>query len=255
MAGQHGKFVWYELMTTDPKAAAAFYEKVFGWRMTGEGYVHVNVGDRSIGGMMELPKHLCDIGVHPHWGGYIAVDDVDVYAQKVAAAGGKVHKAPADIPDVGRFAVVADPDGAAFMIFQDTAHAPAPPRPPMGTPGFVDWHELYGGEPQAALDFYAGLFGWTAGDALDMGPDTGTYQIFHIDGVPSGGLMKKVPEMPAPMWLYYVAVDDIDAARARVVENGGVSILGPMEVPGGMWIVQALDPQKALFAMVGPKKT
>ncbi len=254
MAGDHGKFVWYELMTTDPKGAGAFYGKVFGWRMSGEGYVHINVGDRSIGGIMELPKHLCDLGVHPHWGGYVAVDDVDAYAGKVAAAGGKVHKAPDDIPNVGRFAVVADPAGAAFMIFKDSAHEAPPPRAPLGTPGFVDWHELHGGEPKAALKFYADLFGWTAADAIDMGPVMGTYQTFQIASVGAGGMMKKVPDMPVPMWLYYVAVDDIDAAQKRVIDNGGVSLFGPMEVPGGVWIVQALDPQKAMFAMVGSKK-
>jgi len=253
MAGSHGKFVWHELMTTDVKAAGAFYGKVFGWSVEGEGYAHINTGGQSIGGIMELSKHLCDIGVRPHWGGYIAVDDVDAYAAKIETAGGKVHKAPDDIPNTGRFAVVADPAGAHFMIFKG-ATPDGRVRPPMGTPGFFDWNEQYGGDPAASMKWYADLFGWTAAEAMDMGPVMGTYQIFHIAGVPSGGLMKKVPDMPIPMWLYYVAVDDIDAAQKRVTDNGGVSIFGPTEVPGGMWIVHALDPQQALFAMVGPKQ-
>ena len=194
-----------------------------------------------------------DIGVRPHWGGYIEVDDVDAYTAKIEAAGGKVHKAPGDIPNTGRFAVVADPAGAHFMIFKGAA-PDARVRPPMGTPGFIDWNEQYGGDPADSMKWYTDLFGWTAAEAMDMGPAMGTYQIFHIAGVPSGGLMKKVPDMPMPMWLYYVAVDDIDAAQKLATDNGGVSLFGPMEVPGGMYIVQALDPQQALFAMVGPKK-
>ena len=240
-------------MAGDLKAAAAFYSKVFGWRMEGEGYVHINAGEHAIGGMMELPPHLRDHGVPPHWGSYIAVDDVDSYARKVEALGGKIHKAPDDIPKVGRFAVAADPAGAAFMIFKDSAHQPAPPRPPAGTPGFFEWHELLGGDPEASFAFYSQLFGWTKNQSIDMG-EMGLYQTFDIDGAWSGGMMKAPPEMPASAWVYYVAVDDIDAALKRVTDNGGTSVMGPMEVPGGQWIVQALDPQKAFFAMVGPKK-
>lgn len=254
MAGDHGKFVWYELMTGDLKAAGAFYAKIFGWRMEGEGYVHINVGDRAIGGMMEMPAELRGMGVHPHWGGYIAVDDVDAHARKAEAAGGILHKAPEDIPMVGRFAVIADPAGATFMIFKDTAHTPAPPRPPESTQGHIGWHELNGGDPAKSFEFYAGLFGWTKADAMDMGPDMGLYQMFSIDGVPFGGMMKKAPDMPVAAWLYYVHVDDIDAAAKRVTDNGGTILFGPHEVPGGQWVVQALDPQRAAFAMVGPRK-
>jgi predicted enzyme related to lactoylglutathione lyase len=259
MASGSGKFVWYELLTTDPKAAEAFYSKVFGWRMepgkaTDMAYTHINVGNYPIGGIMELPAELKAHGVPPNWSGYIGVDDVDATARKIVAAGGKVQRPAEDIPNVGRFAVVADPAGAVFLIFKGTGQDNMPARPPMGTPGFVDWNELIGGEPDESFKFYSGLFGWTKGEAMNMGA-MGTYQIFHIDGVPSGGMMKRKPDMPMACWIYYVAVDDIEAAHKRVLDSGGKIMFGPMEVPGGMWIVTAFDPQQAMFAMVGPKKT
>lgn len=253
-----GKFVWYELLTTNPKAAAAFYGKVFGWRVdAGKDadmpYMHINVGAHSIGGIMALPKELIDHGVPPNWSGYIAVDDVDAMAKKIVAAGGSIRRPAEDIPDVGRFAVMADPAGAVFLIFKGSANDNDPPRPPMGTPGYVEWHELYGGDPEASFKFYAGLFGWTKNQSIDMGA-TGVYQTFDIGGAWSGGMMKTPPEMKVPCWVYYVGVEDIDAAHRRALDNGATVIMGPMEVPGGQWIVQALDPQKAFFAMVGPRK-
>ena len=149
--------------------------------------------------------------------------------------------------------MVADPARAAFLIFKATGQDNIPPRPAMGTPGFFEWNELYGGDPEASFAFYAGLFGWTKNQSIDMGA-MGVYQTFDIAGVWSGGMMKTPPEMPMPCWVYYVAVDDIDAAHKRATDNGATIVMGPMEVPGGQWIVQAVDPQKAFFAMVGPKK-
>ncbi|MGE3334298.1 MAG: VOC family protein [Rhodospirillaceae bacterium] len=259
MAGGHGKFVWYELLTTDPKAAEAFYGKVFGWRMdpgnaAGMPYTHINVGNTAIGGIMELPEELKTHGTPSNWSGYIGVDDVDATAARIVEAGGTVRRPAEDIPNVGRFAVVADPAGAVFLIFKGTGNDNMPPRPPMGTPGYVDWNEVHGGAAEDSFKFYAGLFGWTKSDVLDMGPVMGPYLIFQIGGIPSGGMMKKTPDMPMSCWVYYVSVDDIDAAQKRVTDNGGTSVFGPQEVPGGAWILQAVDPQGAFFAMVGPRK-
>src|SRR5205085_9119861 len=100
--------------------------------------------------------------------------------------------------------------------------------------------------------FYSKLFGWTKADAIDMGP-MGTYQLFSTGNGPVGGMMTKTPQTPAPFWLYYFNVSGIDAARERVKTAGGKVINGPMEVPGGSWILQGLDPQGAMFALVGPK--
>ena len=255
MSHFHGKFLWYELMTTDVAAAKSFYSTVVGWTtkdmsMPGMDYTIFQVGEAGVAGLMTLPK---DAGSMPAWVGYIGADDVDVYAAKVAAAGGSVHKAPADIPTVGRFAVVTDPHGAFFILFKPSMEMPSVPPPAPGTPGTAGWHELMAGDGAADFDFYSSLFGWTKGPGHDMGP-MGIYQIFEIDGKQSGGIMTKPPVMPAAFWGYYFIVNGIDAATERIKSAGGQVANGPMQVPGGQWIVQGIDLQGAYFNLLSNTK-
>lgn len=261
MATAQGSFVWYELMTTDPDAAAAFYTKVVGWtaadaKMPGMKYILLNAGPAQVGGVMEIPEAPRKMGAKPAWEGYIAVADVDAAAARIVAAGGKQYKAPEDIPEVGRFAVMADPQGASFMLFCGRPGDEPPPAAPEAA-GHVGWHELHAGDGAKAFDFYAAQFGWEKREAMDMGP-AGVYQLFGVAGSAKdasiGGMMTKMPETPRPHWLYYVNVDAIDAAAERIKAGGGQVVNGPMEVPGGQWIVNALDPQGALFALVAPKR-
>lgn len=258
MSTSNGKFVWYELMTTDALAAQAFYSEVIGWKaqdagMPGMAYTLLLAGETMIGGLMTLPPEACAMGARPGWIGYVAVADVDAAARRFAEAGGVIHRAGADIPGVGRFAVVADPHGATLVLFKGSSDA-QPAQPPAGTPGHIGWHELHAGDQASAMAFYAGQFGWTKADALDMG-ELGVYQLFTTgDGPAVGGMMTRTPDMPVPMWLYYVNVEDIDGALARVSANGGQVCMGPHQVPGGDWIAQCLDPQGALFAMVAPAR-
>jgi predicted enzyme related to lactoylglutathione lyase len=250
-------FVWYELMTTDSAAAADFYGRVIGWRPTDSGlpgnpYTILHVGPSPIGGMMQLTPEMCDGGARPAWVGYIGVDDVDAYAARVTAAGGKVLRGPVEIPNMVRFTVVADPYGAPFVLFRGLSpETPIPVTP--GAQGSMGWHELHAGDGPGAFTFYSELFGWTKADAMDMGP-LGVYQIFAAGGAPIGGMMTRMPEMPATVWLYYVNVDSVDAAIGRTTEAGGKLIMGPHEVPGPMWVAQCLDPQGAMFAMVSAKR-
>jgi predicted enzyme related to lactoylglutathione lyase len=258
MSNSHGIFCWYELMTTDAKAAEAFYRGVIGWNAKDAGipdrsYTILSVGATPMGGLMTLPADARAAGARPAWNGYIAVDDVDAYARRVTKAGGKIHHGPEDIPGIARFAVVSDPQGAMFMLIKEFGDA-APEWPGPSTPGHAGWRELFAADWQPAFAFYSELFGWTKAEALDMGP-MGTYQLFSIKGALSGGMMTKPKEMPAPFWLYYFQVADIDAAGARVTKGGGRIMHGPMEVPGGSWIVQCGDPQGAMFALVGARPT
>jgi predicted enzyme related to lactoylglutathione lyase len=247
-----GDFVWYELMTSDVAAAQAFYSNVVGWTvedsgMPGMTYLIAKVGEHQFGGMMgfppEMPQHK------PGWSGYVLTSDVDGMAGRVSEAGGTVYRAPMDIPGVGRFAVVADPQGAAFMLFRGDGEAS--PELPYMTPGTTGWHELHSSDWKAGFTFYETLFGWTKDTAIDMGP-MGTYQLFATGGDAIGGMMTDT-YAPAPYWLYYFAVGDIDAAMARVTDGGGTILRGPEEVPGGAWIINATDPQGALFALVGSR--
>jgi len=258
MSSSHGIFCWYELMTSDAKAAEAYYRDVVGWTakdagMPDHAYTLLSAGDAQIGGLMTLPADAGAAGARPVWNGYIAVDDVDDYAARVTKAGGTIHRAPADIPGIARFAVAADPQGATFMLLKGFSDA-TPQWPGPTTRGHVGWRELFAADWERAFAFYSELFGWTKGEAFDMGP-MGTYQLFNIKGAQAGGMMTKTKEMPQPFWLYYFHVEDIDAAGARVTKGGGRIMHGPMEVPGGSWIIQCGDPQGALFALVGPRVT
>jgi len=255
----YDRFIWYELMTTDQPAAEAFYRAVVGWEMADAGqagmrYTILSAGKRGVGGLMALPAEMREAGAKPGWTGYIAVDDTDAAARRIAAAGGSIHRAPDDIPNVGRFAVVADPGGAVFMLLTPLPQGQEPPPIEPNTPGFIGWHELYAGNGQeAAFAFYSSQFGWTTIETLDMGA-MGKYRIFGADGVPFGGMMDKPPQAPTAGWGFYVNVDGIDAAIERIKANRGQVLMGPQEVPGGSWIVQAVDPQGAGFALVSPKR-
>jgi uncharacterized protein len=251
-------FVWYDLMTTDAKAAAAFYHSVVGWEAKDSGlpdriYMILSMGETMVGGLMPIPE--ASQGAHPVWMGYIGVDDVDAYTERVKAAGGAIHHQPEDIPNnIGRFAVVSDPQGATFVLFKGMGDTPPTPTGPIMDLGRVGWNELHAADGAAAFAFYSKLFGWTKGDAHDMGP-MGIYQIFKTGGPDVGGIMTKAPQMPGPpMWLFYFNVDAADAAVERIKKAGGKIVQEPHQVPGGLWIVQGIDPQGAMFAVVAPNR-
>lgn len=258
MPAPRGKFIWYDVMTSDPKAGAAFYRHVVGWSAqefpmaNGTSYTVFSQGSVMVGGLMAIPDDAHAMGVKPCWSGYIAVEDVDADAARVVAAGGAIHKPPEDIPNVGRFAVAADPGGAVFLLFKPNSDETPTPVAPM-TPGHVGWHELYAADLDRDFAFYAGLFGWTKQRAMDLG-GMGTYQTFAIAGAESGGMMNRPPQVPVTCWNYYIVVPSVAAAAARIVEHGGQVMMGPQEVPGGAWIVQARDPQGAAFALISGQK-
>lgn len=250
-----GRFVWYELMTTDPEAALGFYAQVLGWATKPSGmpgYSLVSAGSHEVAGVMTLPEAAAAAGAPPSWLGYVAVDEVDAAAAAVQAAGGQIHHPPTDIPGVGRFSTVADPHGAALCLFCGSG-GDSPPEPALGTPGTVGWNELMAGNLDSAWAFYSAQFGWVKTEAVDMGP-MGTYQLFGLPGAADslGGMMTRPPEMPVAAWSYYFNVPAIDAAAERVTRGGGQVINGPMQVPGGSWIVNAIDPQGAFFSLVAP---
>ena len=254
----HGKPCWYELSTSADNlgAAEAFYGDVLGWSvrdagMEGFTYHLATAGGDMVAGLMELSPEIRNLP--PFWMIYFAVDDADKAAADIKAAGGAVHREPADIPGTGRFAVVGDPQGAAFGILQPE------PMPDGGAgiafdqkkPGHGNWQELMSSDPEAGFRFYNGLFGWQKGTAMDMG-QMGTYQLFSHDGADIGGMMG-LGNSPVPAWLPYFGTEGVDAAIGRIEAGGGKLAHGPMEVPGGAFIAVAQDPQGAWFAVVGPK--
>jgi predicted enzyme related to lactoylglutathione lyase len=257
MSDDHGRFIWYVLFTTDPKAAQTFYGDVVGWTfedMPGDGFTYtvLSADGAGVGGVMAIPPEAKAMGAPPCWTGYVAVDDADATAAKVTSLGGSVMRAPEDIPGIGRFAIVADPSGAVLAIMKPIPPEGSRPPPPEDGLGLTGWRELYSGPTGETFAFYAALFGWTQDEAHDMGP-MGTYQLFSNQDGQVGGMMKKPDHAPAASWSYYFKVGDIDAAAARVKAGGGQLLNGPMEVPSGDWVLQAIDPQGAMFSLMGKK--
>jgi uncharacterized protein len=258
MATSKGQFVWHELTTVDAKAALDFYGHVVGWTskampMAGGAAYHVlEASGRGMGGMFEVSKAQRDAGMPVGWVGYITSPDVDVDAKRVTKAAGKVHRPPDDIPNVGRFAPVSDPQGADFILFK-----PNPPSgevPPEATGvGSVGWAELTTTDWKAAFAFYSEMFGWQKAESFNMGA-MGTYEMFTTGAAPVGGMMNRVDPGTPAHWLYYFNVESIDAALNRVKAKGGEVSHGPSEVPGGSWILQCRDPQGGTFALVAPRR-
>jgi len=252
-----GKFAWYELMTSDTAAAGKFYSDVVGWTTSempspdGKPYTVFNAGGVGMAGML-------NVGGPTAWVGYIHVDDVDAHIEKIVAAGGKVCMPATDIPDMLRFAVMTDPQGAAIAIFTPNPAMPSPARPEPPAPGTIGWHELYTSDLEAGFNFYNTLFGWTKLTDMDMGPEMGgIYRLFDEGDhkqMGDGGMMNKPPHIPVSCWNFYFCVDSIGAAVDRVKAGGGQVLNGPMQVPGGGWIINGQDPQGGMFSLVANKE-
>ncbi len=210
--------------------------------------------NKTIGGVMQLPAEAVAMGARPHWLAYIGTPDVDATVTQATRLGAKVMRAGTDIPTIGRFAVLADPDGALFAPF--TALNPPPDSPDSTEPPKVQefsWHELTARDYKKAFDFYRTLFGWEKMTAHDMGP-MGIYQIFGLGGHPLGGMYNASPSVPAPPhWLHYIRVESVDKSAPRVTQLGGHIHHGPIEVPGGDRILMCGDPQGAPFALHSTK--
>ena len=250
-------FIWYELLTNDPDAALQFYGKVVGWQARDSGqpgmdYRILETRDSGIGGLMKIPADARAAGMRPHWYGYIRVTDVDAAVARIVAAGGEPCMPVTDIPGVGRISMVRDPQGAALYLMRPASEGQSTCFAP-GVPGHCGWHELHARDWTAALGFYRQQFGWHEVNAMDMGP-LGTYLMFGYGAGDAVGGMVSDSRASRPHWLYYFNVDDVHAAHARVTAYGGTPWMDPHEVPGGLWMFHAQDPQGAPFALVGPKR-
>ena len=257
MSKRHGTPIWYELLSQDPQAARRFYGAVVGWNidespppdMTMD-YRMVAAADGLVGGVFTLSAEMRQNGAQPCWLMYIGVDDVDASVAAIGASGGSVMVPAFDIPDVGRMAMLTDPQGAAFYVMRGTSDDESTACNP-DLPGHGAWHELHATDGPKATAFYMAQFGWTLSTAMDMGP-MGVYQLFNLGERNLGGIMSDV-QFPRPAWLVYFRVDGIERAAARIVEAGGKVVNGPMEVPGGGWIVAGLDTEGAMFALTGTR--
>jgi predicted enzyme related to lactoylglutathione lyase len=246
-----GRPLWYELMTSDMRAAERFYKAVVGWttapfESAPQPYtVFARTGDVPVAGVMETPEGM---NAPPFWAMYVGVPKLEESATQIERLGGSACSPVIEVPSVGRMQMMTDPQGAAFYIYEPaSAEQPPETAPEVGE---ASWHELMTTDAPAALKFYSEVFGWQPGDAMDMGPQ-GKYHMFNRPHGMIGGMMNKPPEMAnvPSHWQIYFSVPDITSAAERVQANGGQILNGPMEVPGGSWIVNATDPQGAAFSL------
>jgi predicted enzyme related to lactoylglutathione lyase len=250
-----GRPLWYELMTTDTSGAETFYKTVIGWSAAPFGassqpYTVFNrSGNIPAAGLMARPD---DLKAPPFWAMYVGVPTIEEAATHIKQLGGRECSPVIDVPSVGRMQMMQDPQGAAFYIF----HPASSPHAPEGRPdvGEASWHELMTTDARAAMTFYGAIFGWQPGESMNMGA-MGTYQMFNRPHGTIGGMMNKPPQMAQvpSNWQIYFRVADLDAAIERIKANGGKILNGPMEVPGGDRIVNAMDPQGAAFSLHATK--
>jgi len=258
-AEPRGDFIWYELITSDIAGAKSFYDAVVGWNIADKSdfpndYRMIGRSDgKFAGGAMQITDDMAQHGAKPTWLGYILVADADQSVAAIEQAGGKTYMPAFDIPDVGRVAMVADPQGAAFYVMK--------PLPPQGDPNAksdvfspdaeqrVGWNELSTSDPAAARRFYGDQFGWGSEEFMDMG-EMGQYRFLDHDGTRIGALCGVMPGQQ-PKWRFYFRVPSIAKAKETAEAKGGKIAMGPHQVPTGDWIIIGTDPQGAEFALVG----
>jgi predicted enzyme related to lactoylglutathione lyase len=247
-------FFWFDVMTKDVAASMKFYSSFTGWtaqEFMGGAYHVINAGPVGLGGFMSNKPQEPGKPESPQmWLGYVHVSDVDATVKRAEKLGAKTIAPPQDIPTVGRFSVLADPQGAGFAVFKPTPPDGSKPTPGMSNePGRICWAELYTSDHKKAWTFYSELFNWKHTESMDM-KEMGTYAMFNFgsgDSKSTGGMMNATHA--PPHWMYYITVKDTDAAAKQVTAAGGKIINGPMDVPGGTRIAQCMDPQGIPFGI------
>jgi predicted enzyme related to lactoylglutathione lyase len=241
-----GTFCWVELGTTDGEAAKKFYTELFGWGFEDiplgpdKVYTILKLNGKDVGAVMPLQ------GIPPNWLSYVSVTSADESAAKAKSLGANLMKEPFDVMDVGRMAVIQDPTGAVFAIWQAKKHKGAGI---VNVPGALVWNELTTTDTARAGDFYSGLFGWGI-DAKTFGSTD--YTIFQNGDRGAAGMFKLTPDLAdvPPFWLVYFAVDDCDAKVKKATELGATTIKPADDIPGVGRFAILQDPQGAAFAII-----
>lgn len=254
MANPEGTPIWYELLTNDAAASTTFYEEVIGWRVQPpqpgdeKEYRTLDTGHGLVGGMMQLSDQMRSNGARPTWLFYIGVDDVDATAKKVEAAGGKILMAAFDIPNIGRLAMIADPQGIPLYIMRGASDGTSTAFDRHGM-GKCNWNELATPNQAEGNAFYEKVFGWKYPDKMSM--PNGDYVFAAVGETTFGATMPQTPGAPQG-WQFYFRTPDIEVAAEKVKKAGGKVHAGPMEVPGGDRVIVASDVHGVPFGVVGP---
>lgn len=247
-----GTFCWVELTTTNGQAAKKFYTELFGWTFTDNPigpdmvYTMLKLNGKDVGALYQMSGDMTAQGIPPNWLSYASVTSADESAAKAKSLGANSLKEPFDVGDVGRMAVIQDPTGAVFALWQAKKHKGAGI---VNVPGALVWNELTTSDTARAGEFYSGLFGWGI-DAKTFGPTE--YTIFQNGDRGAGGMFKLTSDMAGvpPFWLVYFAVDDCDAKVKKATELGATTIKPADDIPGVGRFAILQDPQGAAFAII-----
>jgi predicted enzyme related to lactoylglutathione lyase len=247
-----GTFCWVELGTTDIASAKTFYAALLDWQYkeVPAGPMVYNLAQRQgkdVAGLYALDAEMRNQGVPPHFMSHVATASADDTARQAEALGGRVMMPPFDVMDIGRMAVLRDPTGATFAVWQAKRHVGAGL---VNEPGALCWNELMTTDTPACKKFYTTLFGWTAKDQ-DMGP-MGTYTVFSNGDRQAGGMMPIGPQMGPvpPNWAVYFAVDDVDARSAKAQASGANVLVPPTDIPNIGRFAAMMDPQGAAVSII-----
>lgn len=250
-----GTFSWPELGTIDQDAAKKFYTSLFGWQFkdTDMGpmgtYTIFTRDGVDVGALYTLEPKMREMGVPPFWGAYVTVDNADTAAERAKANGGTVMGEPFDVMDHGRMAVIQDPQGAQFCVWQPKQHIGAAV---VGEPNSLGWVQLNATDTAKAKAFYPAVVGWKVqNDPMPDAMGGGEYTTWLKADGPAGGMMAMPANTPAPShWLSYFAVTDVDATTAKATTLGAQVFVAPTDIPGtGRFSVLA-DGQGATFALI-----
>ena len=247
----HGQFIWYELTTPDVDGAQKFYPRFTGWGTLpfDAEYMMWTTEGVPFAGLSRLPEAMATEGVPPNWLAYVEADDVDLTVKKAEAIGAKLVTGPGDIPGAGRYAVLADPQGAMFGVYKSTNPLGGGAWDGIPVLGRFSWHELMTNDSNKALDFYCALFDWEKQGVMDMGEGM-MYHMVGKAGEMYGGVFDTPKEMAgmSPFWLLYINVADVGKA-VKTAKKAGATIQRPqMDIPGGSIAILG-DPQGAGFAV------
>jgi hypothetical protein len=243
-----GTFCWAELATSDQDGAKAFYSALLGWesddRPVGDGAVYsMQLRDgKHVSAIAGQPQQQRDAGVPPLWNSYVWVDDADAAVARAVELGATAHAPAFDVMQAGRMAVIQDPQGAYFMLWQPREHRGAQL---VNAPGALVWNELQSPDPDASGAFYSALFGWEVGQFPGMDQ---VYLALENAGANNGAISQLSQPGAPPNWLVYFGTEDTEAALTKVVELGGSVLAGPIDI-GIAKIGVVSDPQGAVFAL------
>ncbi len=244
-----GTFSWTDLTTTDQPAAKEFYSALFGWEATdnavGDGVVYsmMSLGGQDVAAISPQPVQQAEVGVPPMWNSYVTVESADTAAQRAGELGAVVHAPPFDVMDAGRMAVIQDPHGAHFNVWEPNQHIGASL---VNAHGAMSWNELATPDVDASAKFYSDLFGWTVEAFEGMGMPYST--IKTAAGSSNGGIRPAMPPGTPPYWLVYFGTDDIEASLTKATELGASTLMEPMDIGVGK-LAAVQDPQGAIFAL------